>query len=73
MKTKEEQIIFQNQSHLVQRYFESCGLCPSLFDICLATDLMVRWAMEGHSKELFGRFENLDKYIKTKQDELQKK
>lgn len=69
MKTKEEQIIFQNQSHLVQRYFESCGVCPSLMDICMATDLMVRWATEGYSKELKGRFDNLDNYLESKKSE----
>lgn len=69
MKTKEEQIIFQNQSHLVQRYFEACGVCPSLMDICMATDLMVRWGTEGYSKELKGRFDNLDIYIESKKSE----
>jgi len=62
-KTKEESIVFQNQSHLVQRHFEQCGICPSLFDICICTDLMVEFATKGYSKELKTRFDNMEKYI----------
>lgn len=68
-KTNQETIVFQNQSHLVQRYFESCGICPSLMDICLATDLMVRWATEGYSKELKERFDKLETYLESKKNE----
>ena len=59
-RTSQHQITFQNQSHLVQKYFEACGVCPTLHDIALGTDLMVRFCKEGYSKELsdlFGRFE----------------
>lgn len=66
MKTKEEQIVFQNQSHLVAKHFENCGICPSLLDICLATDLMVDFATKGYSKELKTRFDNMDKYLGEK-------
>ena len=66
MRTKEEQIVFQNQSHLVQRHFESCGISPNLFDVCLATDLMVKWATEGYSKDLKERFDKLDIYLEGK-------
>ncbi len=62
-KTREESIVFQNQSHLVQKHFENCNICPSLLDICLGTDLMVRFATEGFSKELKERFDAYDKYI----------
>lgn len=62
-KTREESIVFQNQSHLVQKHFENCGVCPSLMDICLGTDLMVRFATEGYSKELKERFDAYDNYI----------
>jgi len=66
MKTKEEQIVFQNQSHLIQKHFDNCGVCPSLLDICLATDLMVEFATKGYSKELKVRFDNFDKYLNEK-------
>jgi len=63
MKSKEEQIVFQNQSHLVQKHFENCGVCPTLLDVCLATDLMVEFATKGYSKELKSRFDNMEKYL----------
>ena len=63
-RSSQHQIIFQNQSHLVQRYFESCKICPSLRDIALATDLMARFCQEGYSKELGELFERFDKHIK---------
>jgi hypothetical protein len=69
MKNKEEIIVFQNQSHLVQKHFDTCGVCPSLLDICLATDLMIKFATEGYSKELKTRFDNFEKYMEEKKAE----
>lgn len=65
LRTKEETIIFQNQSHLVQKWFQDCGVCPTLFEIALATDVMVDFAMYGPSKEVQERFNKLDAYIKA--------
>lgn len=62
-RTKEQSIVFQNQSHLVQRHFEQCGICPSLKDIALGTDLMVRFALEGYSKELGETMDRYEEYI----------
>ena len=64
-RLKEEQIIFQNQSHLVQKWFQDCGVCPTLFEIALATDVMVDFAMYGPSKEVQERFTKLEAYIKA--------
>ena len=64
-RSSQHQIVFQNQSHLVQRYFEQCGICPSLEDICLATDLMVRFCKEGYSKELNEIFKRFDIHIQN--------
>lgn len=64
-RLKEEQIIFQNQSHLVQKWFQDCGVCPTLFEIALATDVMVDFAMYGPSKEVQERFTKLEAYIKS--------
>jgi hypothetical protein len=66
MKNKDQIIVFQNQAHLVQRHFQDCGVCPTLLDIALATDLMVLFATEGFSKELKERFENFEKYVDKK-------
>jgi glutaminase len=65
-KTKEEQIVFQNQSHLVQKYFNDCGICPDLLDIALATDIMVQFAINGFNKELKERFDNFQIYCNEK-------
>ena len=65
-KTKDEMIVFQNQSSLVQKYFNDCGICPDLLDIGLTTDLMVKFCIEGYSPELKVRFENLQKYLDEK-------
>jgi len=65
-RTKEEQIVFQNQSHLVQKHFDNCGMCPDLLDICLATDLMVEFATKGFSKEVKDRFDKMEIYLQSK-------
>lgn len=69
MRTKDEIIIFQNQSHLVQKYFNDCGICPTLLEIANATDLMVQYAMNGPKQELLKRFEDMEVYVeKLKQN-----
>ena len=65
-RTKEQQIVFQNQSKLIQEHFKNCDICPDLLDICLGTDLMVRFCSEGFSGELKERFEAYEKYISEK-------
>tara|TARA_R110000823_G_scaffold209059_1_gene339348 strand:- start:76 stop:291 length:216 start_codon:yes stop_codon:yes gene_type:complete len=62
-RSTQHQIIFQNQSHLVQRYFEQCGICPTLQDLCLATDLMSRFCQEGFTKELSELFHRFETHI----------
>lgn len=66
MRSKEEAIIFQNQSHLVQRHFTSCGICPDLLDIALATDIMVQFVSQGYNEKVKERFDNFEKYIDEK-------
>ena len=68
-RTKEQQIIFQNQSHLVQKWFNDCGVCPTLFDLALATDVMVDFALKGPEKEVIERFTKLEKYLEGKKNE----
>lgn len=64
-KTKEQSIVFQNQSHLVLNHFKQCGICASLKDIALGTDLMVRFATEGYSKELGETMDRYEEYIQN--------
>lgn len=63
MRTKDEIIVFQNQSHLVQKYFQDCGMCPSLLTIASATDVMVDFAINGPTKTVLQRFRKMDRYI----------
>ena len=69
-RTKDQIITFQNQSHLVQKYFSDCGYCPSLLLVALATDVMVDFAINGPTKEVLTRFEKMEKHI---QEEKKKK
>jgi hypothetical protein len=64
-KSKDEIIAFQNQSHLVQKYFNDCGLCPSLLTIALATDVMVDFAIHGPTKSVLERFEKMEAFIQS--------
>lgn len=73
MRTKEETIIFQNQSHLIQKYFQDCGMCPSLLTIALATDVMVDFAMRGPTKEVLTRFEKMEAFIQEEKSKNGKK
>lgn len=63
MRTKDEIIVFQNQSHLVQEHFDKMGITPTLLEICLATDLMTRFAIEGYTPELKKRFDKMEEHI----------
>ena len=65
-KTRDEAIIFQNQSHLVQKHFSDCGICPELIDINLATALQVQFVINGFSKDLSDRYQAFEGYIEEK-------
>lgn len=68
-RTDQDRIMFQNQSHLIQKYFEGCGICPDLYDIGLATDLMVEYVKIGSKdKTLKERFDKFQSYITEKYD-----
>jgi hypothetical protein len=71
-RTKDQIIIFQNQSHLVQKHFNDCGICPSLLLIALSTDVMVDFAINGPTKEVLARFEKMEKYIQEEKQKIQK-
>lgn len=64
-RTQQEAIVFQNQSHLIQKHFSECGYCPTLLEIALATDLMVDFALNGYSSELKKRFDNMETHMKS--------
>jgi len=64
--TKDEQIIFQNQSRLVMDWFTTCGICADILDINMVTDLQVIWITKGFSKELKERYDLMNKYLSEK-------
>jgi hypothetical protein len=66
MRVKEEQIMWQNQSHLARQWFADCGVCPDLLDICLVTDVLVEFCQQGPTKEVKNRMETMKQYIKNK-------
>jgi len=70
-RSKEALIVFQNQSHLVQQHFSNCGYCATLFEVALATDLMVEFAMYGYSSEIKKRFDNLEAHMKSEHVSIQ--
>ena len=66
-RTDQDRIMFQNQSHLIQNYFNNCGVCPDLYDLGLATDLMVEYVKYGSKSEpLKERFNKFQDYINKK-------
>ena len=66
-RDNQDRIMWQNQSHLTQKYFDDLGIKPDLWDVCLATDLLVEYIKTGRSNEDLKRsFENLQKYLETK-------
>jgi hypothetical protein len=62
-RTKDQIIVFQNQSNLIRQYFQDRGISPSLLLLALATDVMVDFAMNGPTKEVLKRFEKMEAYI----------
>lgn len=70
MKTKEESVSWQNQSHLVQRYVETNNYDVSLLDICRITDVMSEYALNGRTKEVLSKLEAIDKYLKEKKSKV---
>jgi len=65
-KSKDELIVYQNQSHLVLKNFELNGIKPDFFDICLVSDLMTQFAMYGYSKDLKARFDKMKVYLEER-------
>lgn len=66
IRTKEQSIVYQNQSHLAQKYFEMCGICPELHDICLVSDLLTEYALNGNTTQLKQRFIKMETYLDEK-------
>lgn len=66
MRTKEECIVWQNQSHLVQRYLDSKGYNAPLSEICRITDVMTEYALSGRTKEALQKLDAVDNYLKEK-------
>lgn len=63
---KEKTIILQNQSHLVQKWFESKSIRPELFDIAMCSDIMAEFIINGMTKEIINRFKTMEEYLDKK-------
>lgn len=61
---KDKQIIRQSQLKLSLDYFNHCGICPSIVDLMKTTTMLEDFVINGYSKEMVSKFENLDIYIK---------
>lgn len=66
MNNKEKVIVLQNQSHLVERWFQNKGFKADLFDIAMATDVMSDFVLNGMTKEVIQRFKTMDEYLDKK-------
>lgn len=62
-RTKEQSIVWQNQSHLAMNYLSSCGICPSLFELCRVTDVLMEYAMEGRTDIVVKKLEAVDNWL----------
>lgn len=71
--SKDQQIIFQNQSRLVMDWFTNCGICPDIMDINMVSDLQVIWITEGYSKDLKERYDLMDNYLSDKYPKYKQK
>lgn len=66
MKPREEKerIVWQNQSHLVLDYLKTQKGDVLLLDLCLITDALADWCMNGKSQEGIDKLKQIDKYIR---------
>lgn len=61
---KDKQIIRQSQLKLALDFFNHCGMCPTIVDLMKTTTMLEDFVINGYSKEMVSKFENLDTYIK---------
>jgi len=66
MKTKEETITWQNQSHLVLKYLENNNIKATLTELCRITDVMSEYSLKGRNPEVMKKLEAVDKFINEK-------
>lgn len=65
MRTKDESIVWQNQSHLVQKYIQDRGIKISLTDMCRITDVMMEYALKGRDKDTLNKLDAVEAYLKN--------
>lgn len=66
MRTREEQIVWQNQSHLARQWFQDCNRCADLLDICMVTDVLVQFCQTGPTKETQERMKVMKDFLDKK-------
>jgi predicted GNAT superfamily acetyltransferase len=68
---KQEAIVRQSQLKWTFDYLKQINLNLPLKDICGIVNVMTDYCLKGYSKDIAGRLEAIDKFIKTKFDEEQ--
>ncbi len=63
---KQAAIVRQSQLKLVVDYLKQINLNLPLKDICGITNVMTDYVMEGYSKDIAGRLDAIDNFIKSK-------
>lgn len=66
---KQEAIIRQSQLKLVSDYLKQINLNLGLKDIAGITNVMTDYCVKGYTKDIAGRLEAIDNFIKSKFDE----
>ena len=68
---KQEAIVRQSQLKWTFDYLKQINLNLPLKDICGIVNVMTDYCLKGYNKDIAGRLEAIDKFIKTKFDEEQ--
>ena len=61
--SKDQQIIFQNQSRLIMDWFNHCGICPDIMDINLVTEQIITDEQGIYSSGGAFSYQNLILYL----------
>lgn len=68
---KQQAIVRQSQLKLVMDYLKQINLNLPLKDVAGITNVMTDYCIKGYTKDIAGRLEAIDKFIKSKFDEEQ--
>jgi len=61
---KQRIIVRQSMMKFTLEYFQTCQICPTMEDIAKVTTILENFCIDGYSKDIMGKFEKIDQYIK---------